>query len=160
MKIFTIILITIMAVILVACSAHGGGWIISSVGEGKATFGFTINCTQIDAHNIVLSGKFQFNDHPAGINIHGDIVQPYTVTSTEISCDEPFVVGNPTFIGSFTMMPSGETGKFTFTTSDYGEPGPDAGDYITIRLYDGPAYTVPPFYAHGGVVGGGNIQIK
>jgi hypothetical protein len=69
------------------------------------------------------------------------------------------VVNPPTFIGTYRMQPSGETGGFTWSATDYGEPGPSEGDRIVVRLYDGPAFQSPPFYTHGGVIGGGNIQV-
>jgi hypothetical protein len=159
MKTRFLILVTILAVLLAGCNAYGGGWLESSGGEGKATFGFTINCTQIDAHNILLSGQVQYTDHPAEIKFHGEIEQPFTRSDSEISCDDPFVVNPPTFIGTYRMQPSGETGGFTWSATDYGEPGPSEGDRIVVRLYDGPAFQSPPFYTHGGVIGGGNIQV-
>jgi hypothetical protein len=159
MKFRFLTLLTVLVIFIAGCSAYGGGWIDSSTGTGKATFGFAVNCTAIDPHNILFTGQVQYNDPAAGVKFHGEIEQPYTVSSTEISCDGLFVVNNPTFIGNYVMEPSGKTGGFTWTVTDYGEPGPSEGDTVLVRLYDGPAYQSAPFYAHGGEIGGGNIQI-
>jgi hypothetical protein len=159
MKFRFLTLLTLLAVFVAGCSAQGGGWLDSSTGEGKANFGFTINCTQIDPHNIVLSGQVQYNDHAAGVKFHGEIEQPFTQAS-EISCDDPFAVSPPTFIGTYRMQPSGESGAFTWSATDYGEPGPSEGDRILVRLYDGPAFQSAPFYVHGGVIRGGNVQVR
>jgi hypothetical protein len=152
-------LVTVLGVFLASCTAYGGGWIASSSGTGKATFGFAINCTQIDPHNILLSGQVQYADHPVGITFHGEIEQPFTRSDIEISCDDPFGVAPPTFIGTYRMEPSGKTGGFTWSTTDYGEPGPSEGDRILVRLYEGAAFQSPLIYTHGGVIGGGNIQV-
>jgi hypothetical protein len=160
MKIRILTLLAVATLILSACNVHGGGWIDSSTGSGKATFGFTVNCTQIDPHNLVLKGHVQYNDQPAGIQFHGEIEQPYTVSSREISCDDDFLVSPVTFIGTYTMQPSGQTGGFTWTVRDFGEPGPSAGDLLRVALYEGPAYATPAFYENGGGIQGGNIQYR
>lgn len=159
MKFRFLILVAVLALVLASCTAHGGGWIASAAGEGKATFGFGINCTQIDAHNILFTGQVQYNDMPAGVKFHGEIYQPYTVTSAEISCDEEFVTPNPIFNGTYVMEPSGQTGGFNWMVNDHGEPGPSEGDVLIVRVWDGPAYVGLPDYENSGVIGGGNIQI-
>jgi hypothetical protein len=156
MKLRLMFLVMAAALILSACNARGGGWMESSTGSGKATFGFQINCTEIDSHNIVFEGQVQYNDMPAGVSFHGTIVQPYT--SSAASCDGQFLITPMVFIGDYRMEPSGQEGQFTWSIHDYGEPGPSVQDYLSVRLYEGQAYSSPWFYVNTGGIGGGNIQ--
>jgi hypothetical protein len=159
MKIRLLVLMALAVLVLSACNVHGGGWIDSSTGSGKSTFGFTVNCTQIDPHNIVLKGHVQYNDLPANVRFHGEIEQPYTVPSREISCSDDFLVSPAVFVGTYRMEPSGQTGGFVLSVRDFGE-GPEATDLLRVTIYEGPAYNSPIIYENGGFLKGGNIQYR
>lgn len=159
MKNRSFLLISILAVFLAACTAYGGGWLTSQIGSGKATFGFNVNCALLESNTIELYGQIQYKDLPAGVKFHGDVHQQYVVSESD-SCDDAFITNTPTFFGSYWMEPSGETGEFSLRLRDEGEPGPGAGDYFQINLYEDRALFSPIIYTNDGTIEGGNIQIR
>ncbi len=125
---------------------------------GKATFGFQFKGTYDEECNEgAVSGQLEWVDHVRKIKFHG-IVDDY-----KQKCKDgrwgPYVCfnGADCVIGTYRTQPTnlGDGGIFQLCVKDGGEPGPDEGDKISIKLtggfYDG-------YYVVGTWLGGGNIQ--
>ena len=125
----------------------------SCVPEGKATFGFQFQGKADDiCDGATISGQLQWNDHLNGIKFHG-IVDNYEKKCRDSICfDDADCV-----LGVYRTQPTklGDGGEFQLCVRDYGEPGPDEGDMISIRLTGGyhDGYAIMGHY-----LGGGNIQ--
>lgn len=119
--------------------ATGGGWI----DDLKKTFGF------VATNN---GGELQYDDHEAGINIHG-IVDKNSITDSIAMCENSGTTTFTTAISnkaSFTGVIKGTTDTFAVCVNDNGEPG-TGKDTFSIVTSTG--------YKAGGILKGGNIQV-
>jgi hypothetical protein len=151
-------LLAVSALVLAGCTANGGGWINSSVGAKKATFGFT---WQTDA--TLPQGTGDVATQSAGELAKGSWSDGYVkfrianggIDFVDIYGD-PFncVVGSGHYVSTNRSYSGG--GDLYITICDYGEPGPTAGDSVDIDPQGGPY----DFYENSGTLRGGNLQIK
>lgn len=143
-------LIAVVALLLVGCKTmRGGGWILSATGQGKATFGFQLQCKGGGEPDCAeVSGQLQYNDHSAGVRLHG-VADGVFLCLDAARCEGAFA-------GPYRPQPKhlGEGGLFFVSMVDTGEPGASKGDLFCIELsggiYDG--------YANCRNLEGGNIQ--
>jgi hypothetical protein len=121
-----------------------GGWIPTSGGNGKDTFGFHAGYK----HDCRLSGHVEYIDHSNGVRVSTSSVTSYGGT------------GNTrTFSGLAAV--NGQTVTYTITAMDDGEPGA-GNDQFTIRLCPSTLTSCTPStqtYSASGTLGGGNIEI-
>ncbi|MBN2557387.1 MAG: hypothetical protein JXB33_01390 [Clostridia bacterium] len=145
------VLLVFSAAVLSGCveytpvTVRGGGWLLAAGGEGKATFGFTVECINIeyvDEEPVSWDtrGNFVYNDHANGIRIKGEITGAYSSESGGTFGGECVFDGEPAF--------------FSVTATDLGEPSTD--DCISIYITDEEQQLL---YENEGPVGGGNIQL-
>ncbi len=146
MKVKTVVISLVIITVAMALTvgsiglANGGGMFIDQNGH-RVTFGFNAKANDDETNDDeTLKGKFQLKDHVTGQKIHVSEMQ-FICMGTDLA----FFNGT-TKDGVLVVV---------FLT-DYGEPGPDAGDYIEV-YYDpnGPTET-----AWCGNLVKGNIQIR
>lgn len=129
-KILTVAVLAALALFNVSCKkSNGGGFIASAVpgGNGKATLGFQIKCDNIlhsdGVYVAQVTGNVQYNDHPAGVKVHGalDFI-PYDTDPAWTSCEQ---------IAEFvdTTLPDSGFTDVSFAVGTYGN---NAGDQIAI----------------------------
>jgi len=147
----------ILCVLLTASgcdTATGGGWIAGIV-DARATFGFTVRCTdtRVRGTPVATLSDGQLDWHDGFVSFHG-VVMPQQVPDT--TCDE-FAFNLPTihFAGTYTPHNSSGSGFFNATVFDGGEPGA-LTDTINIELTGGD-FTG---YANGGELQDGNVQVS
>jgi len=167
-KVSMVLLLPLMLLFVVSCQkSNGGGFIDSVTGTGKATFGVQMKCDNIlhtsGQYVGKLSGNLQFNDHTAGVKIHGDIdFIPNDYDSSLTSCE---------MMSSYFDGPLGESISFaagTYTS----QPGNKAGEFVIGLLDNDPNFTSCPdgdaieimiggdiSYSNGGCLRGGNMSI-
>ncbi|MFO7611232.1 MAG: post-COAP-1 domain-containing protein [Clostridia bacterium] len=145
------VMLIFSAVVLSGCmeygpvTVRGGGWLLAYGGEGKATFGFTVDCVNIvyadeEPESWEIKGNFVYNDHAGKIRIKGEIMGAY------------YSEGVGVFGGECVF--DGEPAQFAVFVADMGEPA--TGDYFAIEIRDG---NEQPLYINEGLIGGGNIQL-
>lgn len=163
----------LLPVILVAgChKVMGGGW-IPGVNGGKATFGFQAQCVIADPAETgeegpwFHKGQFQFNDHLAGVNFHGDMEPSISVFPSTGTCEGDGaldgIINEGTMSGACVSRPGGVQGSFSVEFVNNGTPGAGAGDTIIVStpafgFFGTPCTDNGLPYSNGGTVGGGNI---
>jgi hypothetical protein len=170
----TILLLATIAltiVVLAGCKASGGGYIPTAEPgvEGKATFGFSANCTNVtDEFGDVFAytkGQLQYNDKPADVKFHADLADGgLGVVGSTTPCEDLDAIftdeDTDVFSGLYRVRggPKEGEGSVELLVTDAGEPGIN-GDKVTISLsafepggtYDG--------YTNTGTVQGGNVQV-
>jgi hypothetical protein len=119
--------------------ANGGGMFIDEISGHRVTFGFNVKANDDEINDDeTLKGKFQLKDHVTGQEIHvSEILEAYMGT------DLAFFSG-VTKDGVLVVV----------FISDFGEPGPDAGEYI--KVYYGDSQEL----SWCGNLVKGNIQIR
>ena len=157
--------VVLAAAVLVAtgCEATGGGWIHSQEGDGKAIFGFTVQCKTTETADPTepvaasTKGELEWDDKPADLQFHADIVSPPFPGTCEDFDDET----SRTFFGVYRRQPPGgmnEEGFVRLDVTDLGQAGMDE-DMICVSLFVGsPAPPNAPWYTNCGTVQGGNIE--
>lgn len=113
----------------------GGGWISNTPNGGKGTFGVGGGMRQG-----AFWGHLEYQDHGAGMNVHGTGVTAYTVGSAGPASRHIEGTAEVNHQSGFTYM---------IDVSDNGEPG--RNDTFDIQLSNG--------YTAGGLLSGGNIQL-
>lgn len=148
-----VIVIAGTAVLLAACHKFtGGGW-IEGMNGGKAHFGFTAQCEDLNP-GVALRGQLQFNDKSAGVKFHGKFENYYF---EDESCDALVAswAGSENGIdavGSCRSQPEKNEGTFELVAWDNDADGyPDTISIAADCTSDG------EFYVHGGELQGGNI---
>jgi hypothetical protein len=153
----------LVAVVAGCDKVTGGGWIPSSTGQGKATFGFSAVCKNQEDPIVgpvaaLHEGQFEWDDHTAGVSFHGD-VEPTLSLNALGTCKEAAQLIdqniNATLLGEYRPQPPGAPGSFEANVTDNGEPGIN-GDSICVALQGGPHNG----YTNCGVIEGGNIQVQ
>lgn len=146
--------------------SNGGGFIEKADGE-KATFGFQLKCDTDESGAAKVTGKIQFNDHGAKVNLHGvpDAVPMNSCTDAVV--DSSLGIDSPSlgidlragqYSGTYAPHPAklGQGGRFSVVVNDSGASGKDKNDSFSIKLsggvYDG--------YQVSGFLKGGNIKVK
>ena len=99
---------------------NGGGMFIDKDSGHRVTFGFNVKANDDDTNDETLKGKFQLKDHVTGQEIHVSEMQ-FVCVGTERAF--------------FSGVTKDEVPVVVFIT-DYGEPGPDADDYIEVYYGD------------------------
>jgi hypothetical protein len=157
-----------IALAVVASGCHevtGGGWITSSTGTGKATFGFNARCVVDRSAPGVFAfyrGQFQYNDDAAGVRFHAEITPDAVVGEGARSCEEAADLlatsfggtGTAILSGEYRPQPKGAPGAVSVLLTDARRPGV-GGDVICVTLSDG----AHGGYEHCGAVQGGNINV-
>jgi hypothetical protein len=113
----------------------GGGWVDSTAGTGKATFGFVAGRSAADGS---VKGHFTLKDHTLGVTIHGDVIANF------MSC-----TGTPADHSEFLVTDTASGQQVTVKVNDNGEPGANRDAFSV----EGAAYSNP-----GPLLRGGNIQ--
>jgi hypothetical protein len=156
------------ALALVAGGCHkvtGGGWITSSTGTGKATFGFSASCVVDPSAPDLFTfyrGQFQYNDHGAGVRFDAEITPDASVGDGARTCEEAAdllvasfgATGTAILSGEYRPRPKGAPGAVSVVLTDAGHPG-IGEDMICVTLSDG----AHSGYEHCGAVQGGNINV-
>jgi hypothetical protein len=167
---YTGVLVALAIVVFAGCKATGGGYIPTAAEgvEGKATFAFNAKCTNTtdEFGNVIaeVKGQLQYNDHPADVKIHADLVNPFPDidigSSTPCEDFDDLFTDEQTdvFFGVY-RVPGGpkeeaEEGGVILEVTDAGEPGIN-GDQVAISLSGG-RYSG---YSNSGIVEGGNVQV-
>ena len=149
----------------------GGGWIESKVPGQKATFGFSVKCTNTtDAVTrlpaaVLHDGQFEFTDKPAGVNVHGDVgplpQQTFPGQTCKQLAQEENLLGTGLFAGTFRTQSDSvpmNQGEFVVEIVDGGTPGSLNGDSLCVDLVgDGEGGLL---YGNCGEVQGGNIKVE
>lgn len=135
-----VVLIAAFALAAAGCLAHitGGGFIADAEGEGKANFGFNLNC----AGHGDNKGHVTYHDKSAGLKVKGTVTE----------CLPSGAVGTWEAQGKSTYT----SGTFVVTAVDDGEPG--TTDTFEITLFEGLPFASPVVYSNGGPLLGGNVQ--
>jgi hypothetical protein len=168
-KIFVLAVLATIALFNVSCKkSNGGGFIASAVpgGNGKATLGFQIKCDNIlhESGNYVaqVTGNVQYNDHPAGVKVHGDLdFIPYDIDNSLTSCETiaeliyDRLPPNSNFsgaIGTYSNQ-AGQTGTIYFSAAEGIPEVCPLGKGFFIKL-EGDIN-----YRNSGCLDGGNLTI-
>jgi len=155
-------LVSGLALFVSGCDTYGpgkytGGGVMESAVDAdvKATLGFNMQALDKneDGEIETVKGQLQYKDRganeefPKGRSFHG-VITGGSVKTT--------MCGNSTgeFEGTYKPQPKGESGTFTVTVFDAGEPGPSEEDSFTIAL-EGGAYHG---YMNSGLLSNGNIK--
>jgi hypothetical protein len=158
-----IVPVAALCLVLTGCFAGrytGGGWITSAADvEKKATFGFNVNIPEdIEPNDGLIpenaSGQVQYNDHGAGVAIHGEILEGgiNNTISAQVcfglprggSCVE-FEPQSAYLTGVYRPVGRGDPGMFEVWVGEKGKPlgfsDPAEQDFLIIILtggkYDG-----------------------
>ena len=149
----TIAMISIVFIVAACHKFTGGGW-IDGLNGGKAHFGFTAQCEDLDP-GVAVRGQMQFNDKSAGVRFHGEF-ENYYLTDYE-SCDAVVAdwSGNENgidIVGSCWTQPGKTEGSFEVVAFDNNADGtPDTMELYTTCTPDG------EWYGNWGELHGGNI---
>ena len=144
--IISLVILTVAMALTVGCVeeymgiANGGGMFIDQDGH-KVTFGF--NAQTNDGET--FKGQFQLVDHTTGEKIHISEMEVVGMGADEDGNDYAGFLG-------FTN----DGVPIVVFVTDYGEPGPDAGDFIVV-YYDDDMDDEPSW---SGNLVNGNIQIR
>jgi hypothetical protein len=159
----------------------GGGWLRSAqlegaskdVRDGVATFGFQGQSRDRDGDGEIddVKGELQYNDHANKVAFHGDVADggfpgflAFEICSGgecvggEVDENGDPILSEQVYVANGTYQPSpkqaGPGGTFEMVLVDWGQEGPDEGDYLSVTLaggvYDG--------YSNSGFVKGGNLS--
>jgi hypothetical protein len=152
----------LLAVVASGCtSVSAGGWIPSNAAPltGKATFGLTARCKDTRQGGqpvaMIFNGQLQFQDHAAGVSIHGAVETTVSIAGTCRALEE-LVQSFPPSVelhGTYRSQTDNRQGTFDVELLDGGEPGSSSGDTFGIQLTGDITYT------NGGPIQGGNVQI-
>ena len=154
------------AMLLTGCPGayFGGGTGTSTMDGGKVTIAFSGDARDLDNDGLADSvrGQLQFKDHANGVAFHGVLLDAGVVGITRGKFDENGnrVLSQNAMIGTGTYTPiprnAGEGGTFELILADFGQPGPDEGDGVTIFLsggvYDG--------YLNDVIIENGNLHLR
>jgi len=165
---YTGVLVALAIVVFAGCKATGGGYIPTAEPgvEGKATFAFNAKCTNTtdEFGNVIaeVKGQLQYNDHPADVKIHADLVNPFPdlLIGSSTPCEDfdDLLTDEQTdvFFGTYRVSggPKEAEGGVRLQVTDNGEPGIN-GDQVAIFL-DGGRHSG---YSNSGIVEGGNVQV-
>ena len=138
--------LAISALVFSGCLANGGGWINSAVGAKKATFGFTWQGDPYGGTATLAKGSWS------------DGYVKFRIANGGITFGDPSsgcVYGSGQYVSTNTRQYSG-SGNIYITICDNGEPGPTAGDYVSVCLDGGPY----DGYYNSDTLRGGNLQVK
>jgi hypothetical protein len=163
-------LLVAVTFVLTGCTKMtGGGWIPSTVPGERATFGFTARCVTTTISGlpaaVLHDGEFEFEDHGAGVSIHGEVEPSPLQTFPGMTCkqlaeSDPNLLKTGGFEGTYRtqgMEPSHD-GTFVVVVHDGGRPGTIAGDRICVDLVGATAaFTYTNCDAE---VQGGNIRVE
>jgi predicted small secreted protein len=151
-----LVAVALSALLLAGCTVNGGGWINSSTGAKKATFGFTwagedcepayvgqigivLVCDPTHAKGFWSDGSVKFRIAEGGLTVlFFDFVD---------AC----------WLGEGTYVPTGpnpDPGDIEIELCDRGEPGASSQDYVAVELTDG----THDGYSNSGNLQGGNLQ--
>ena len=148
--IISLVALTAVMALTVGCieeyygMANGGGMFIDQ-NDHRVTFGF--NAQTNDGET--FKGQFQLVDHTTGEQIHISEMEVVGMGADEDGNDYAGFLG-------FTN----DGVPIVVFVTDYGEPGPDAGDFIVVYYgIDNPSYPEDDPFKYGDLVKG-NIQIR
>jgi hypothetical protein len=152
-----------LAVLTTSCESFtGGGWIYSKAGQNaKATFGFTVTCTDDGVGGSSVEGTMEYQDHGwtvggGTLRLHGVLDQTHANATCEQldALETIFLKTNNLYSGTYVTQPpkAGAGGNFLFQVTDNGASGDTLGIVATSGLYSG--------YSNSGVLQGGNITLQ
>ena len=161
--ILLVVIVFILVPILSSCidmvpvTVRGGGWLpyygeygmalenSEPIGEGKATFGFTVTCynAEYDESSEVwmfdVKGQFLYIDHFKGIRVKGPVIGATYWDGCGVFGGECIYDGMPA----------------TFNVGVYDSGKPGTGDMFSIEIYIDSNLE----YKNAGPLGGGNIKM-
>lgn len=143
--------VALSALLLAGCTMNGGGWMSSNNGAKKATFGFTWQGEEIT----LPFPPFVFVEPTLAQGFWSDGSVKFRILNGGIvggSMSDPCLEGEAEYRSQSRAHPGG--GDLSIEFCDWGEPGPSAGDELSIDVESGP-YS---WYANSGELRGGNLQ--
>jgi hypothetical protein len=159
----------VMLLLLSGCKTiRGGGWINSKTGEGKATFGISLECKNAKIH-----GGFTYLDHGQKYKMPDGKMKPLSLKAwvdrdslmlSGGSCKDQFLgeqsPNHAAYQFIYRARPDkfGEEGKGTGTINFWDanrSEHPDENDRLCIDIVSGPYAN----YSNCGDLGGGNLTI-